>query len=98
MLFSTSSECSIKGYSLNLEEGNINSTFKNSYAFQPTGFSNEEEDIPTSICIHNGQLVSGYVNNHSLVHFDIETGKVTQELKFPATGQFSTNKFNFALF
>ena len=42
-----------------------------SYLYDQSGAEKDEEDIPTSICLHNGQLVSGYVNSHFLVHFDL---------------------------
>lgn len=51
-----------------------------------------DEEIPTSICIHNGVLVAGYVTSHCLAQFDLESGKISQEIKLTGVGQVSTNK------
>jgi hypothetical protein len=53
-----------------------------------------DEQIPTSICIHNGLLVAGYFSSYSIAYFDVETGKVAQDIKLALPGQVSTNKYN----
>ena len=94
LLFSTSSEVSIKSYVVNNSDPtNVVGQFKKSYQYTQRMNSKEDEDIPTSICVHNGQLVAGFVTNQCLAYFDLETGKISQEIKFSADGQVSTNKY-----
>ena len=78
LVFSTSSEVAIKAFKLDVSEG-VKAFFKKSYIYSENNSKvQEEEDIPTAICLHQQKLVAGYVTSHSLVHFDIETGKVSQ--------------------
>ena len=62
----------------------VNATFKKSYSYGDHSMVKEEEDIPTAICLHHDKLVAGYVSSHSLVHFDIESGRVASEMTLDA--------------
>lgn len=67
------------------------SKYKSSYIYQSK--NTEEEDIPTAICIHQGSLYTGYVNNNFLVEFHLETQKPVATIQFQAEGQISTNRY-----
>lgn len=68
-MFSTSSEVSIRSFQLEFEEGSVQAKCKHSYIYQSK--NTEEEDIPTAICMHQGNLFAGYVNNNFLVEFNL---------------------------
>ena len=63
---------------------------KHSFVYQSK--NTEEEDIPTAICIHQGSLFAGYVNNNFLVEFSLDTQRTSGSLQFQAEGQVSTNR------
>jgi hypothetical protein len=68
-MFSTSSEVSIRSFQLDFEEGSVQAKSKHNYVYQSK--NNDEEDIPTAICTHQGGLFAGYVNNNFLVEFNL---------------------------
>ena len=90
-MFSTSSEVAIRGFSLALDEEGVSGKYRQSYVYTSRGC--EEEDIPTAICMHQGSLYAGYVNNNFLVQFSLETKVAASTLSFQADAQISTNRY-----
>ena len=68
----------------------MGSKYRHSYIYQSK--QAEEEDIPTAICIHQGSLFTGYVNNNFLVEFNLDSQKPLNCVQFQADGQISTNR------
>jgi hypothetical protein len=89
-MFSTSSEVAVRAFTLDLDESSVSAKYRHSYIYQSK--HTEEEDIPTAISIHQGRLFAGYVNNNFLVEFDLDSGKVANQIQFQAEGQISTNR------
>ncbi len=69
----------------------MTSKYKHSYIYQSK--HTEEEDIPTAICVHQGNLYAGYVNNNFLVEFNLEVQKPVTTIQFQAESQISTNRY-----
>jgi hypothetical protein len=80
----------VRCFQLDIGETTVNSKYRASYVYQSK--NNEEEDIPTAICMHQGLLLAGYVNNNFLVEFDLESQKPLTNIQFQAEGQISTNR------
>jgi hypothetical protein len=59
----------VRAFQLEFDENNVGSKYKSSYVYQSK--NTEEEDIPTAVCIHQGSLFTGYVNNNFLVEFNL---------------------------
>ena len=51
-----------------------------------------EEFIPTAVCLFNSNLVVSYFNSNSLVHYDIETQQIVNELNYKIEANLSANK------
>jgi hypothetical protein len=64
-MFSTSSEVAIRAFQLDFDQFSVASKYSHSFVYQSK--NTEEDDIPTAICIHQGSLIAGYVNNNFLV-------------------------------
>lgn len=91
ILFSTSSEVAIRAFQMEYDESSVSSKYKHSYIYQSK--HTEEEDIPTAICVHQGSLYAGYVNNNFLIEFNIEAQKPVNSIQFQAETQISTNRY-----
>lgn len=91
MMFSTSSEVAIRAFQLDYEESSVTSKYRHSYIYQSK--HTEEEDIPTAICMHQGNLYAGYVNNNFLVEFNLDVNKPLTTVPFQAESQISTNRY-----
>ena len=80
----------IRCFQIDIDE-TVTAKYRGSYIYQSK--NNEEEDIPTAICTHQGNLIAGYVNNNFLVEFNLETQKAISNIQFQAEGQISTNRY-----
>lgn len=89
----------IKGYKIpSIQEEKISSNLKLKpycqFLYQPKNTSTEEfeEFIPTAVCLSNSNLVVSYFNTNSLVHYDIETQKILNEINYHLDSNLSANK------
>ena len=90
VMFSTSSEVAVRAFQLEFEESSVVAKYRHSYVYQSK--HTEEEDIPTAICTHQGNLYAGYVNNNFLVEFNLDSQRPLNTIQFQADGQISTNR------
>lgn len=91
VMFSTSSEVAIRAFELDFDQVTVASKYSHSFIYQSKHA--EEDDIPTAICIHQGSLIAGYVNNNFLVEFNLESQKAVNCIQFQAESQISTNRY-----
>ena len=90
----------IKAYKIpEIQEEKISSNLKLKpfcqFLYQPKSSEHEEmeEFIPTAVCLFNSNLVVSYFNSNSLVHYDIETQKIVNELSYKIEANLSANKY-----